>query len=507
MGNILIVDDDHLIRDGLLLMIKGIAPEESLITAGNGFEAFQTLMQMPVDLIFTDIKMPVMDGLELMEKLREMQYAGEVVVISGFDEFDFARRAMKSGAADYLLKPIKAEEMKSVYEECKRRIKLKGGLIRKLPGNSTQSIYLQQSQVTRLLTKEMPEQNPASVFPDYLSHVLAVVTDSFSLGRTGPFETQQAFLTGQELSDTLPENPFRLLIQGEYRQNWVMLFLLPQSCFQTEAVEITKAVAQKGLHYGMSKFPVPIADCLTAYHEAHSALEQHFFDVVPNKEIKQEEMFPYANHIQLLTEAIAACDKQKASQMVEALFQQAAIERPNVDVLRQQLISTIYAFMNENKDFIGVIGKYKFTDHDIILKIRDAVSFSQLMQEFNNNLLLYLDELQDRRLSKDDYIIQRAKAYIDSCFETSVSLVEIAEKLGLHPNYLSTLFHQKTGQTFSDYLRCVRIQKAIQLMNDTNLKVYEIAQQVGYSDTAQFYRSFKQATGISPGKYKQKHTQ
>ena len=86
-----------------------------------------------------------------------------------------------------------------------------------------------------------------------------------------------------------------------------------------------------------------------------------------------------------------------------------------------------------------------------------------------------------------------------------MSLGEISEKLGLHPNYLSSLFRHKTGETFSDYLRKVRMEKAVALMTDTNLKIYEIACEVGYGDSAQFYRAFKQAMGVSPGEYKRHH--
>ncbi len=506
MGNILIVDDDHLIRDGLCLMVKSIEPQESLVTAGNGAEALQILMESSIDLIFTDIKMPVMDGLQLMEKLHEIHYSGEVVIISGFDEFEFARRAMKLGAADYLLKPVKVDELKTVYEECKRRLRLKDGQKRQIHVLPEQSPYLQQSQVSRLLSKDAQYNRQALDLPSYASHVLAIVTDSFGRGLINPDETQQAFAMGQSIADALPKCPQRRLIQGEYLQNWVMLFLLPEDRAAAVAEQVEKAMLAKGLHFGMSQQALPIADCKAAYHQALSALEQHFYDVPPDDGQTQTEVFPYPTHTQLLTDAIAACDVKEATQEFKGLFDRVAADRPNVDALRQHLISMVYTIMNQNKEFIGIIGKHKFTGHDIILKVREAAVFSQLMQDFRGSVFLYIQEILERRLSKDDYAIHRAKAYVDNSYHISVSLVEIAEKLGLHPNYLSSLFHHKTGQTFSEYLRCVRIEKSIQLMNDTNMKIYEIAQQVGYSDTAQFHRAFKQATGISPGQYKQKHT-
>ena len=188
------------------------------------------------------------------------------------------------------------------------------------------------------------------------------------------------------------------------------------------------------------------------------------------------------------------------------IFMQALADQPEADALRRHLSDMVYSLMNQDKDLIGIIGKYKLTDKDIMLKIREAQSFSQLRKDYQELMLLYFNELKERRLSQDDCNIQRAKEYIENNYRDNVSLSEIAQRLGLHPNYFSTLFRQKTGETFSDYLRSARIAKAIELMNGTNMKVYEIASRVGYNDNAQFHRAFKQITGISPGQYKQKHT-
>lgn len=122
----------------------------------------------------------------------------------------------------------------------------------------------------------------------------------------------------------------------------------------------------------------------------------------------------------------------------------------------------------------------------------------RMMESFH----LYMEALREKTVNRDSYNVSKVKQLLEEEYMKDISLTEISDRLGIHPNYLSTLFKTETGTTYSQYLRALRVKKAADLMRTTNLKVYEIAERVGYSDTASFYRVFKEELGVSPARYK-----
>lgn len=495
MRTILIVDDDRTIREGLSLMLHDIEPQARVLMAGTGAEALEAAMRFPVDLILTDVKMPVMDGLELVENLRRLNFSGEAVIISGFDEFDFVRKALKLGAADYLLKPVKAQELRAVCGECARRLREKKQPALSLsPLELSDNPHVQQARLIGLLADSHAAHT--SAFSGLADSVFCLAADALSAGRAkGLREAIRAAARDAESS---------AMIQGEHLGLWIALCFAPFDIAQKLRRMSGQALTALGLRCGVSAV-YDSRECQPAFLEAQAALSSCFYDEL-SPEGGSEEAFPYPKHSGYLIACAVAGSWAECGRAMREIFMQALADQPEADALRRHLSDMVYSLMNQDKDLIGIIGKYKLTDKDIMLKIREAQSFSQLRKDYQDLMLLYFNELKERRLSQDDCNIQRAKEYIENNYRDNVSLSEIAQRLGLHPNYFSTLFRQKTGETFSDYLRSARIAKAIELMNGTNMKVYEIASRVGYNDNAQFHRAFKQITGISPGQYKQKHT-
>jgi two-component system response regulator YesN len=504
LQEILIVDDDQTIRDGLFMMIRSFAQDAIIHMAGNGEEALAKICSSCVGLIFTDIKMPVMGGLELLEKLAQMEYRGESVVISGFDDFDFVRQAMRLGASDYLLKPVSTQELKAVYDACMRRIRLKTsrfGYVGASVKSQMEEIYAQQALVEHLLS------NPVNM-QDYLKdhgmkNVLqawAGVLGPFGRGQINIMDKQAAFLTGISLVDRSLEEDTSWLIQGEFHGLWVLLVFF-QNASEEAAQKLCQALASKEIKCGAAQELYPVEKLNDAYENALDAMEAFFYDL-PGEEPGSEEEYPFPLQTDKVVSAIAACDTPGAMEAIGILFSMVCIKRPGVSHVRELFASIVYSLMNKNREFIGIIGKYKFTDKDIVHQIGEAPTISSMKKSFLSLMHIYIDARNEKLMSKDEYAIQKAKSYVKNSFQGNASVSEISERLGLHPNYFSSLFKHRTGQTFSDYLRSVRIKKAMELMTTTNLKVYEIACQVGYNDNAQFYRAFRQVTGVPPGQFK-----
>jgi two-component system response regulator YesN len=438
------------------------------------------------------------------EKLSQMEYRGESVVISGFDDFDFVRQAMRMGASDYLLKPVSEQELKAVYDDSMRCSRLKTSRY-KPKGSSmksqTEEIYAQQALAERLLKepdkaqKHLKESGIPNVHMAWIG-----VLGLFGRGKISLMDKQAAYLTGISLMETYLDENAAWLIQGEFRGQWVLLLFVEKAPEDT-ALMLCQLLRTKEIKCGAEREFFPVEKLSQAYTNALYALESYFYDIPGEKPVFEEE-YPFPQQTEMTVSAIAACDSVAAMEEISRLFSLVCLKKPGVNHVRELFASIVYALMNKNRDFIGIIGKYKFTDKDIIHQIGEAPAISSMKKSFLSLMHIYIDALNEKLITKDEYAIQRAKSYVGSSFQGNASVSEISERLGLHPNYFSSLFKHRTGQTFSDYLRSVRIKKAMELMTTTNLKIYEIACQVGYNDNAQFYRAFRQVTGVPPGQFK-----
>ncbi len=507
MYDILIVDDDPIIRQGLCRIIEGFEERGILYQAGNGIEALDRICLGNIGLVFADIKMPICNGLELLQKLTDIDYRGEVVMISGFDDFEFVRMAMRLGASDYMLKPISSEELQAVYHDALQRLTRKqmdGINTRDLPKVLLEKIYTEQAWLDRLQSK--PE-----AFADFLrdyslprnAQIAVCLFSAFGKGSISERDRQAAYLLGTSMLHELDMPGKSAMLQGLYKQQWAAIVFFLSGKTSDISRRMAAYCQREGISFGIAQREDLCNPFASVLEEALRGLENFFYDMsgTPSSGQEARSLEEMADQSATL---IAACKTMEALASLQQLFDRICGLRPSVEEVKRLLVSIIYALMRKNKEFIGVIGKFKFTDLDIVLMVQAETTVSGLRKQYISLIQAYVDALDLRRLSRDDYAILKAKSYLENGYQGSLSLSEIANRLGLNPNYLSSLFHQKTGKTFSEYTRDTRIEKAIEMMSSTNLKMFEIALAVGYSDSAQFHRAFKQATGASPGVYKRR---
>ena len=176
---------------------------------------------------------------------------------------------------------------------------------------------------------------------------------------------------------------------------------------------------------------------------------------------------------------------------------------PSISDVRKEMHHFVYSILNRNSAFIPIISTSKFTDYDLFEHIEKSESLSVLKKHLYSSVNYLIGELIESMENKDDYVIQKAKEYIHNNYQDNLTLNDVATHVFLSENYFSTLFSQKTGTTFRNYLRSFRIEKAKELLTTTNLRIYEVAQQTGYNEHSHFVRAFKAITGQSPGDYRQ----
>ena len=467
MRNILVVDDDPVIRRELCGFLEEYSREtgEALVAceAENGQKAIEAVCARPIELIFSDIKMPLCTGTQMMEKLRELGYAGQVVIISGFEDYSLIRSSMKLGASDYLLKPIAQEEFRVVLRECLDRPGRETARRSALPSGSAIAC------IADLFRERVPDENRRRAA---FIQMRAAVREAFGDA---------------------------VLLHGANRGYWAMALASP--CTAAAARELHRVLLGMKIRFGCDDRTSSAPELPAAFSRCMEKLNLFFYDV-PDLFTAVHEPFPYEGLMKQLVSAVCACDFIGFSGFLSQLFSTLCRDRPDLEETRRLLTSILYRAMAQNNHLIAVVGQYKFTEHDLLPCIEEATSAMELRRRMMESFHLYMEALREKTVNRDSYNVSKVKQLLEEEYMKDISLTEISDRLGIHPNYLSTLFKTETGTTYSQYLRALRVKKAADLMRTTNLKVYEIAERVGYSDTASFYRVFKEELGVSPARYK-----
>lgn len=505
MYQILIIDDDPNILTGLCDIVRREFPEHLLPHSyQNSREALDFIDVHPVDIIITDIKMPQLSGIDLLRALKERQLSPYTLVLSGYDDYALVRSALKLGAFDYLLKPVDI------------------GLLKQ-----NLSMILQELSLCE-------ESTAAAPVSDYMGQL---TLEAFFISSRSSTERQQAFLADNGLTEEIScarcyvdikyclhsthlsvvqylEQEITAFAQKYSKGHvyhyltgildgcWCLLVFTeePWNTFHFLFTDFLNKLKEKNLHYYFPENFVSPPDLKSCQKEYLVGLEKYFYDFPAARDYKTD-----ADTERLYTEAaIAFCTLELSGTMerLSRLFAFYNDQKTPVPEIRRRLCDWIYLIMEKDRKFISLIGATTFSDHDIFQHIDTADRLSVLYKLFYQDLCHILNECRNVSENKDEFMIKQAKQFIQDHYKESLGLSDVAAHVCLNANYFSQLFQTKTGTTFRLYLRKLRMDEAKQLLKHTHLKVYEIALQVGYSDSAHFTRAFKEYTGMSPNEYR-----
>lgn len=405
---ILVVDDDKIIRMGLTKILKRLFPQHEIVSDfQNGLLALEYLKENKVDLVITDIKMPIMTGTQLIENcVSQLENPPIFIVLSGYDEFNYVRDTMRLGAFNYLLKPIKKDELKMVIEEVEVKIK-------------------EKVNKDKILNKSID-----ILKKDFFKNIL------FSSGETS-YKTDKILLENIQLNESYI---YKMIIIDRYSNNEKVL-----------VSNFIKCIGKKFERVEYLSFNFEDSTYIMFYLDSNI----------------------YSN-IAELNEYI----EEKAEIFIE--------NNKNVYIL--QAIDKVWKLKEQSKEFR--ILKSQISSKDKVKKY---------ILNLENNL-----SVEERSESKKTNLIavKLAKQYIIDNFNKNITLKEVADKVYLSQNYLSELFKKEIGEGFYDFLSGYRVNIAKGLLIKTNLKVYEIAERVGYSDSITFGRVFKKITGETPNSFR-----
>lgn len=531
MFSILIVDDDKIIRMGLKKIIESnMEGFEVIGEAPNGVKALEVIKELSPDIIITDIKMPVMNGIELINNINKLSLKIRSIVLSGFDDYKYIRETFKNGAVDYILKPISNDTLFELLTKIK--IDIENERLEEERDNQYKSqikqvnLMLKQEILSKLLKKGFHKDE---CFKEEIKKLDIRENDHFYLGLVDEDKyfgwEEEGKYEGNNL-DSLKNCVYNELscyseidtIICEIDDKLVVLVISHKDKCDNKPEKTMDLLERikgklgkdidKTISIGMSQCFYALEDINKAYNQVKLAIDNRFYCGGNSIYIYKNEN-GYANEIDSnnletlinsLINGIELCSKEKVAMYAEKILNFVYKERLKPIRFRTLLSDIILRIANSNKDFKSlVISKEKGFD----FYISKLDTYLQVKRYFISELQHYVDEISKMRCERGMKIIEKAKEFINKNYRKEITLKDVADYVYLNPNYFSELFKNEVGKNFIEYLIETRINASKELLKSGSLKVYEIAEAVGYKEAVSFSRAFKKVVGVSPKEYVQ----
>ncbi len=506
MSRILIVDDEKDERSVIRFLLKKFNFELEIVEAANGKEALEELMRSPADILLTDVKMPFVDGMELATKAREHYDDMEIIFFSGHDDFSFVKKALTLRADNYILKPVKPEEFKQTMTEVMRNIRKHKDEQEKKEANQQ---FIKKHILYRLLN-QTPVEVLQNEYPflnfDFLNdyhRMILVHSDTAFLDRLFEEENEYFYelirkVTLDSKYDVINLNPFQI----------VLLFKDNPDSFITYK-QAAKQIQQKIQEtYGIScvlsvsnhmNSPVQMAQ---TYGELEGYLKDRFFysdvfiypldtPLTDSQEYKEDEYL-----LEEIERALQQADtvelEKKISLIIQKYDKSTKTSQGYLRFLFARVLQLFFQTMPEySKDSMN---RYI----ELIYSYKHFYDIKQTLLEVQREVIKRLEEEKN----SPKHVIDVVKQYIIENIEQDLGLDMLAEIVYLTPGYLSDKFKQETGSGINKYIKQVRMNKAEELLSNTNMKVNNISKAIGYKNDSYFIRIFREHFGVSPKKYR-----
>lgn len=530
---IFISDDDKIIRQGLKAIIEEQSGRYEIVgEASDGAQTLDAIKNLKPDVLITDIKMPVMDGVELIKEIEKLQLDISIIVLSGYEEYNYVRESMKHGAKDYLLKPVDNEVLLELLKKTEKDIvnmvenQKKSTVLSEKVAESME--ILKERLLLELIKGNEPEIEKLSEhkIPVEGQFIVSIINTNglykfkkdihsnvYSTIRELVKEKADAAINDDNGNNCMTVCVFgdetvllatgKSLDQVDYEKNIYEALKLLKNNMESELVN-------HNITLGMSKVFQDIKRIYIAYHQAKLAI-QHRFYVGCNKLISYNaDECCYASfderqldeRINLLLNWIDIGESYKTKQAIEQILDK--LYGSNIEPRQFRIIcsNVIHKICASSQEFKNIADNYLIKDIDIFLNIKEIETFSELKAYISDALYTIVDRISHERMEKGLKVIELAKEYIRKNYSKSISLISISDYVHLNHTYFSELFKNETGKNFVDYLIETRINAAKKLLAKIEIKVYKVGQMVGYDNPVSFNLAFKKVVGISPAEYR-----
>ncbi|WP_372661665.1 response regulator [Cohnella sp.] len=512
---VLIVDDEPIIRKGLKSFIEW--EKEGLSLQGdcaNGFEALEIIKSQHIDILITDIKMPVMDGLQLTREALEVNPNMKIVLISSYNEFEYVREGMKSGAIDYLLKPsLEADELVSVLRRCKQGLRHHREQLDVIEKYNNHALVLRRKKyeqdIIKLLVTNHSDSRLVDIFGEYNGTYMCafVILDGLhdwqerygKLHISVIYEDIQAIFYDSFDKGTAP------LLAGEG------IYLLYPDAESAEDAEVMLYQFKKLVEDALG-MQITISYCMEqatqlleeSINKSRSAGLLRFFEGTGKiykwlelSKIRENETEHIEMNMHTLLEIIRK--SEQSTSVIETLEARWRSKELSSEQVKKEAVEFITAFAYSN----GVSRSYSdFRENVWRCETLEQVESTVrgLMKEMEHPSLLRLNDK-----GHSGQLVTKAIEYIKLHYLEELTLQDVADSIHVSKNYCSNLFKKQAGQNFIDYLIDLRMHEAKRLLVLGECKIYEVAEKSGFNDVKYFSKLFKKITQMTPLEYRENH--
>lgn len=501
---ILIVDDEAIERKGLIMLLKREKIDAHIREAGNGKQALEKLEEKPADLMLTDIKMPFMDGLELTDICSKKYPDMKMVIFSGYGEFEYARKAMKSGVTNYILKPVDPSEFHKTIETVTKQ--MSEAAVESENRDRRSDFILEHVMLELLYGRELETLDPSvrKMIPDgFAEDITVMVLMSFNHDFFG--------LKSVNFSDE---------VKKKTGLDFWCVNIDPSSCvfLFSEETGDRKVLGDK-LNEAINRLYdetsyVSVSEPLPGGHSNLKALGRTFDSL---ESLMENRFYLGDDHVFLEGEENAPADINDIDSDVLMKQIKQDINVKDMVGLREHYEKLCDKYKN-NTGFSQVYVKFVFSN--LMKEIYDNVpkadqgslsadvdklyrttDFSEVMNILDRGISL-LEKNFDLNPQTSHREIETVKKYIYEHYNEELSTELLAEKVYMAPSYLSHVFKKETGQNLSKFIKSLRMEKAKQMLEETHNKIVNISYAVGYPNVSYFCRSFRAYFGVSPQQYR-----
>lgn len=520
MWKVIIADDERLICRLIEALIDWKSLNMEIVgKAENGLEALRMVKELQPHLLITDIRMPGCDGLELIRRARELSPDIEIVIVSGYAHFEYARTAIAYGVGSYILKPVNQTELNKTLQKIVNRLERRepatGSADQESGGSASRR---RKEELLRDLLEGQLELSAEELERNYKFQISDLLLQTFLL---------KIDLDGEELGE-----PARVIIRQK-----------TEEMFQATVLP----ACRDGTLYLQNYVGYGLLSCAPGeWDQARRGLRELLKQLEANKSLFGAVDFTIAlgrmfRELSQLADSMDTARMAAAERLIEGRGRMLEHVPPDSDLPRQALLNRYTKLVDHGIELLdgetlrlareglrtGMLAVPRICGREIIGLVLDAGQIFTLragagdesVQEFRlrcgqrgRTELLFqelerlhtrtLGELKQQRENEATRPIRMAKQFIQENFGRNITLEDVCGAVGFSPAYFSALFKKETGEGFSKYLTHVRIERAKELLRETSLSVAEVCEAVGYSDRKHFTQTFHKMTGLNPAEFR-----
>ncbi|MCX7708584.1 MAG: response regulator [Clostridia bacterium] len=529
MFKMLIADDEQIVLDSIKFIIEKNFEEVIVAdTARSGRDAIEKAEMIIPDIVFMDIKMPGINGIDAIREIKLHNKNAQFVILTAYDQFDFAKEAVNLGVSEYLLKPVNRdkiiqvvhgiiEKIKSEREKRKRELELKEKFESVLP-------VLEYGFIYSILLFD----DNARELENYMQ-ILEIPEKSGYIMTMEFGESEKSGTMGNRIGLSVKSQSFYPYIRdaikyccrclvGPVMLNRIVVFVPCEVSddeynYRLEALNIARNIYAKisekvdaDFCVGIGRIYTGIENLSRSYDESLKAIRYaeskgiiHIMDV-PSEGVYNSE-YPVMKE-KLLLEKASQGDTSVCLEAFSFIFDWLVAEYNEKPLkIKGKLFELIVLLQRTASDY-GVDESEIAGKKDYFIEMLNIEDMGEIKAWCRQNIERVVNGINSIRDKKISTVILKAREYIDHEFQNDITLEDVSKEVNISPHYFSKLFKEETGENFIDYLTSVRIQKAKEYLNDGRYNMKEICYQIGYGDPNYFSRIFKKIVGITPTEYK-----